>query len=331
METIYITGNGLQLKRRSRRIILKKSGKVVGEHPIHRLKRVVIFGNNQATTDLLSHLAKQGIDVAYLTTRGRLKFRIVSTHSKNIYLRLAQYQKFRDEEFCLSLARSLVKSKVKNQRTLMRRYKPYHGQELLAKGITQLNLYAKKPDTSSSFETLRGIEGNASKVYFDMFSLLVKKGFSFSGRKYHPSPDPVNALLSFGYTLVTNELAGLLEAHGFDPLLGFYHKIQYGRVSLAVDLVEQFRAPIIDRLVLYLINKRVIKPEDFENDKEHGVRMSNRAIKAYLGNYDQFVTSSFRDKLSSIRTNYRSIFKQQVLRLEKCLLNNEVFVPYFFY
>ena len=331
MESLYITDNGLVLKRRCGRIVAKKSGKSICEYRINRLRRLVIFGNNQVTTDLLSYLAKHGIDVSYLTARGRLKFHLVSPHSRNIFLRIAQFENFKDESFCLRLAQAIVRTKIRNQRAILMRYKPYREPGTLDRSAVILDEYARRSLEANSLDQLRGFEGNATKKYFKTYGSLIKSDFTFTGRKYHPPPDPVNALLSFGYTLVTNELVGLLEAHGFDPFIGFFHKLRYGRVSLATDLVEQFRAPVIDRLVLYLINKKVMSPRDFQRTDNGRIQMTRSALKTYLANYEQFVSSHFKDKHLSRRMNFRKIFKQQVRMLEGLLLHNAEYTPYLFY
>lgn len=176
-----------------------------------------------------------------------------------------------------------------------------------------------------------GAEGYASTVYFKAFGELIRGDFKFEKRDYYPPPDPVNALLSFGYMLVFNELSSILEAFGFDIYLGFLHSTRYGRESLATDMIEELRSPVVDRLVLYLINLGVIKPTSFTPTDGKGVRMDENAKKAYLKNYEKFMTASFIDYKTRERTTFRDIIRKNALQLEKCLLNNEEYKAFVFY
>ena len=151
----------------------------------------------------------------------------------------------------------------------------------------------------------------------------------------HPSPDPVNALLSLGYTLVTNELASLAEAIGFDPFIGFLHGFRYGRQSLPLDLVEEFRQPIVDMLTLNLLNKRVLSPDDFIIQKNKAMYLTKEGLKKYLAAYEKRMTKSFVDKTEDIGTgdgdkdiNFRDCLKRQVSRLQKTLLYKKEYVPF---
>jgi len=329
MQTIYVTDNGLQLKRKSNRIVLKKDGKIVEEIPILDLKRIMIFGNNQLSTELMRYLAGKGIEVAFLSTTGRFKFRLVPETSKNIYLRMAQHDRYRDREFRISLCRTVIKAKLKNQRSLLVRYQRNRPDADLERLIEALKAHMERVEPAESIEALMGVEGFGSRLYFEAFGKLLLGGFQFSKREYYPSPDPVNALLSFGYMMIFNELSGLLEACGFDIFLGFLHSTRYGRASLATDLMEDLRSPIVDRLVLYLINKGTIKPDQFTQvEDKKGMRMDDSALKTYLSNYENFMTASFQDASKEPRKSYREVLREKVLSLERALLNRSEYTPY---
>ena len=247
METIYLTDNGLQLKKQSERIVVKKEGRVQREIRIRDLKRILVFGNNQLSTQLLHALAKQGIEVGFISRQSRFKFRLVPETSKNIYLRQAQHDAYRDTHRRVELSRGMVSAKIHNQRSLLVRYRPDVD---LSPTLVELKRSIQRAAEQSSVAEIMGVEGFASKCYFKAYDRLVGGDFEFSGRKYYPPPDPVNALLSFGYMLIFYELSGLLKAHGFDAYLGFLHSIRYGRASLATDLMEDLRPAVFDRLVL---------------------------------------------------------------------------------
>ncbi|MEA1900268.1 MAG: CRISPR-associated endonuclease Cas1 [Thermodesulfobacteriota bacterium] len=331
MHTIYLTDNGLQLKKKSNRILVKKDGKTLEEITILDLKRVLIFGNNQVSTELMRHLASKGIEVAFLSSRGRFKFRIVPETSKNIYLRMAQHERYRDQSFRISFSKTLIEAKLKNQRSFLVRYQRNRPETNLKNSIESLKNYSRRVEQSKTIEEIMGLEGIGARVYFEAYGKLLLGGFEFSKREYYPPPDPVNALLSFGYMLLFNELSGLLEASGFDVFLGFLHSTKYGRASLATDMMEEFRSPITDRLVIYLINQGAVKLSHFTPKEKKGIRMNEAARKTFLANHERFMTASFVDVKSRKRKNYRQIIKERVFDIERTLLNNTDYTPYVFY
>ena len=331
VQTIYLTDNGIQLKRRSNRIVMKKEGKILEEIPVLDMKRIVIFGNNQLSTELMHFLADKGVEVAFLSYWGKFKFRIVPENTRNIYLRMAQHDLYRDRDFRASLSRTVVKAKLGNQRSLLIRYQRNRPEVDLQVSVAALKDYIDKADQADSVERLMGMEGIGSKVYFESYGKLLSGGFDFKGREYYPPPDPVNALLSFGYMLLFNEMLSLLEAFGLDVYLGFLHSVRPGRASLASDMMEDLRSPVIDRLVLYLINKGVVKPDQFtvsEEEKKKGIRMDDAARKAFLTNYERFMTARFQDPGIAKRVSYREIMKEKVGGLECALLNRAELKPY---
>ncbi len=331
METIYLVDNGLLLKRKSNRIVLKKDGKIVEEIPILDLKRIVIFGNNQLSTELMRYLAGRGIEVAFLSSTGRFKFRVVPETSKNIYLRMAQHDRYRDSAFRVSISRTIVKAKIKNQRSLLVRYQRNRSEVDLKKSLDALKNLVERTEQPDNIDGLMGVEGIASKTYFEAYGKLLAGGFEFSKREYYPAPDPVNALLSFGYMLLFNEFGGLLEACGFDIFLGFLHSTKYGRASLSTDMMEDLRSPVIDRLVLYLVNKGAIKSLQFsEVEGKKGARMDDAARKTFLSNYEKFMTARFLDSPTGNQTCFREVVKAKVLGLERAVLNRAEYMPYVF-
>lgn len=330
MKTLYIADNGLMLKKRSERIAVKKGNKIVEEIPVLDLKRLLIFGNNQVSTDLMRHLAGKGVEVAFLSAGGRFQFRVVPDDSKNIYLRMAQHRMYETPSFRLEWARTIVGAKLKNQRNLLLRSRKNRPGMDLDAPVAQLERSGRQAKTARSVEQLMGVEGNAAAVYFEAYGKLLTGGFTFDKRRYHPPPDPVNAMLSFGYMLVFNEFQSLLAGFGFDTFLGFLHSVKYGRASLATDMMEEFRSPVVDRLVLYLINLGVAKPDHFEA-KEKGVKMSDELRKAYLQNYEKFMTTPFVPYGNKEQTCFRDVFRANVRQLERCLLDNEKYDPFVFY
>jgi CRISPR-associated protein Cas1 len=176
----------------------------------------------------------------------------------------------------------------------------------------------EKVPTAESLESLQGFEGTAGAIYYKQFGKMLKT-VGFPGRKKHPSTDPANALLSLGYVMLGNEIASLLEARGFDPAIGFLHGIRYGRHSLALDLIEPFRQPVIDRLTLRLLNRRQVTPEDFEGG-ESGVRLVPEAFKRYLGLYEDHLRGESEGAGSP---TWRERLRQQVDSLKEMVMAGE--------
>lgn len=333
METIYLTDNGLQLKRRSNRIVLKKEGRIIEEIAILDLKRILIFGNNQLSTELMRYLAGKGVEVAFLSSAGRFKFRLVPETSKNIYLRMAQHERYRDREFRVSISRAIVKAKLKNQRSLLVRYQRNKPEVELKGPLSAMKGFIEGLDQVSAIEGLMGVEGIGAKAYFEAYGRLLAGGFEFLKREYYPAPDPVNALLSFGYMLLFNELSSLLEACGFDVFLGFLHSTRYGRASLSTDMIEDLRSPVVDRLVLFLINRGAVRPSQFSAAESggKGVRMDDAARKTFLLNYEKFMTACFHDPETGKRKNFREVMREKVIGLERAVLNRAEYKPYVYY
>lgn len=331
LRTIYLTDNGVLLKKKSNRIILKKENKVLEEIPVLDLKRVLIFGNNQVSTELMRFLAGKGIEVAFLSGHGKFMFRLVPETSKNIFLRLAQHERYRDPAYRRRLGQVLVEAKLKNQRSVLIRYQRNQPRVDLNNSIEFIKKCSEEVFQKEDVEEIRGMEGIASKTFFEAYGRLLQGGFQFIRREYYPPPDPVNALLSFGYMLLFNEITSLLEASGFDVFLGFLHGLRYGRASLATDMIEELRSPVIDRLVLYLVNKGVIKPDQFGGDKEKKVKMTDEARKSFLMNYEKFMTAPFLDKGDNKNKTYRNVLGERVKALELSLLENVEYRPYYFY
>lgn len=287
MNVVYLTTAGTSVRRKGDRLQVWQRDEKIDDLRLFDLDRLVLVGPVQVTTQALALLLDRGIDVSFLTGRGRLRGSLVSTASRNVYLRLAQFDRFRDEPFRLALSQQIVTGKLVVQRRLLARYARNHPERLEPGCVDQIRALEHRVRTAETVDETRGFEGAGAAVYYRQFGRMLTT-VGFPGRKKHPSTDPANALLSLGYVLVGNELAALAEAQGFDPAIGFLHGIRYGRQSLALDLVEVFRQPIVDRLTLRLFNRGQLTPADFEGG-ERGLRLSPLALKRYFGYYEDFL------------------------------------------
>lgn len=319
MANVYITEQGAVLSKTGDRLIVRKEGETLLDVPCDEVDAVLIFGNVQFTTQAVHELFEHGIEMALLTRTGRLVGQITSPTSKNIELRVAQFDRYRDQEFRMGLSRTLVQGKVSNCLNMTRAFSFNHPERDFTEEIDGMRSLNDRIASASAIDSLMGIEGTAARIYFGAFGKMVLGEFQFDGRKKHPAPDPVNALLSFAYTLMFNEIMGLLDGIGFDPYVGFLHSPEYGRASLASDILEEFRASA-DRLTLSLVNNRVFKEDDFyRNPKGDGVYLMREALKRYFAHYERYLAREFTHPDTNETSTLRKCFRLQAERLSNTI------------
>ncbi len=331
MATLYITEQGSILRKTGDRIIVEKDDQVLLEVPCHKVDTVLIFGAVQVTIQALSELLEHEIELALFTRHGRLKGQLTPIKSKNIVLRVAQFERARENGFTLQTARELVRAKIGNAVAVLRRFAYNHPERKAALDaeVTRLQTHLMSLDEVQDLPSLNGLEGIAGRAYFAGFSQMILADLPFPGRRRRPAPDPINALLSFGYTLVGNELHSLLDGMGFDPYLGFLHQIDYGRPSLALDLLEEFRHPLVDRLTLTLINKRILQEADFTLDSTSGsMYLKPDAMKVYFRYFERWMLEERVDALDGQTVGFRRAFQLQAQRLAEAIRNGAVYQPF---
>jgi len=317
MSTVYILEQGTKVEKKSKLLIVKKDEKVLLEIPEFKVERVFIFGNVQLTTQAIKFLLESGIDTAFFTIYGKLVGKLISIDSKNIMLRLAQYKAFNNEEFKLLIAKNIVEGKIKNMRTVLQKYNRNHPETNFSDLINELENYINELKYKTRISTVIGIEGCASATYFKAFGKMFRRELQFTVRSKRPPKDPINALLSLGYMLITSEMFSIVSAMGFDPYLGFLHSVEYGRQSLALDLIEEFRQVVIDRLTLEIINKEILKEEDFE-EKEGGIYLKEDSMRKYFEHYERRMLTSFQDEDGN-EINFRKMFLKQAQKFAKSI------------
>lgn len=266
---LYVQEPGSHVGKRSEHLIVRKDGKEMTRVPMHAIRQLVVFGNVQVSTQALETLATNDIPVAYLTGYGRFIGTFAPSMPKNVGLREAQFRRFADAAECLLLSKAVVRGKLINQRALLMRSLRGDGDrgsdEPSAQALAEL---IRRLDGVSSLESLLGMEGQGAALYFGEFRRFLRKqppgrGFEFTSRNRRPPRDPVNALLSFAYAMLTKDCFAAISTVGFDPYKGFFHSNRHGKPSLALDLMEEFRPVIADSVVLTLINNEMLTPTDF--------------------------------------------------------------------
>lgn len=321
MATLYITEQSSIIRKASDRLVIEKDDAVVAEISCLELDTVFLFGNVQVTTQALSEMLDHGIELALFTRGGKLRGQLTPPKAKNIRLRIKQYQASRSEDFCLQWAHEIVDAKIANSAEMLRRQRRNHPQAIALESVQALEALRVRAQTADSLQELLGVEGAAASRYFQALAAGVPAEAGFSGRNRRPPRDPFNALLSFGYVLVGNEIQALLDGMGFDPYLGFYHQLEYGRPSLALDLLEELRAPLVDRFSLGLLRLRVFKPEDFGQTPERGVYLQGEALRRYFREYEEELNRPF--SAGDQPVSFRQIFRRQAERLARSLTQGE--------
>ena len=316
---VYVQEQGAVVGKSGDEIVVKKKGNKVADAKLFETSQVSLFGNVQISTQTVQELCRRGIPVVYLSTGGWYYGMTVGTMHKNVELRLHQYRVASDKEQSLSIARRFISSKIRNCRTMLRR----NGSKIAAETLRQLRESANTAEIVSSAEELLGVEGNAARVYFQSFSSMIKTAgirehFDFSTRNRRPPLDPVNAMLSLAYSLLTKDLAVALFSVGFDPHLGFFHRPRYGRPSLALDLMEEFRPIVADSTVINVINNGIIRESDFIG-RGLGVALKSDARRQFILAYERRMDQLIRHPVFGYQISYRRVLEVQARLLARFL------------
>jgi CRISPR-associated protein Cas1 len=267
VKTVYVVHDGATLRREGDRLQVRVRRELRDEIHTAGLRQLVLMGNITLTPAAMALIVQRGIDAVLLGPRGNYRGRIHGTLSSNVTLRLAQYRVLTDGPSALDLARRIVAAKIATGRELLLRHVRRRPElERVRAAARAMRFSAARLDLCTTLDAVRGCEGAASAQYFAVLGdLIVQPGFGFDGRSRRPPLDPVNALLSLGYTLLANAVQAAVEIVGLDPHLGALHAPLAGRPSLVCDLMEEHRAPMVDALVIGAINKGAFTPADFED------------------------------------------------------------------
>jgi len=328
MSTLYINQNDCLVKKVDERLKVIQGKETLIDIPLIKISQVVIFGRVTVTPEVFFELSQRRISLCYLSEFGKYKTRLETNFSKNILLRIAQYQAYFSEEKKCALAAAFVKGKLLNYRNAILRLQRESDLDLSAP-VNRIKEMIKKAAKSESVDQIRGYEGAGSADYFALFPKMIKnEDFKFYRREKHPPPDSVNALLSLGYGLLRNDLDAAINIVGFDPYLGYLHSDRYGRASLSLDLMEEFRAILVDSVVLQMVNRRQISPDDFSEEFNGSVMLKEEARKKFFKCYEQRKLTEFRHPYFNYQVNYIRCFELQARILAKYLSGEiEEYIP----
>lgn len=324
--TLYVTTQGSYLAKEGEAVVVRVDKETRLRVPVHAIEGIVCFGQVGLSPYLMGFCAERGVTISFLTDHGRFLARVHGPVSGNVLLRREQYRRADDSGESAEIARAAVLGKIANCRQVLLRAQRDHSEKHEGKTITRnagrLAQYARKLATPQPLNEIRGIEGEASKSYFGSFDALItaqKQGFAFRGRNRRPPTDNVNCLLSFVYTLLVHDCRSALEGVGLDPQVGFLHRDRPGRPSLALDMMEEFRAPFADRLVLSLINRQQVQAKDFQKSQGGGVTMKDGARKDLLIAYQKRKQDELVHPFLGEKVKVGLLFHVQALLLSRFL------------
>jgi CRISP-associated protein Cas1 len=325
MATLYLTEqyHYVKLEGEALRVQAPRGSSDVIRVPLNKIEQVMVLGDITLTTPALHALLERRIPVHYLTARGRSRGALLADWGKNTGVRLAQYALFGDTERSFAAARACVAGKLLNARTIILRYARSRDESNPAlqeaadqiqhclRAMARLSPPADTSDRMHGLGPLLGLEGSATAAYYKAFAMIVKGDWQFSGRVKRPPTDPINALLSFGYTVLTNQVVSLVHAVGLDAGLGVLHRPGFGKPALALDLVENFRPVIADSVIITMINTGQIQANDFEEELG-AYRLRDAARRAFLEKLEARLNEKIRHPVFNYQISYRRCIELQI-------------------
>jgi len=325
---LYVTAQGSRLTRVGERLTVRdREGRILQDIPFFRVRQVLCHGTVEASHAVLTALLRPNIDLVFLTLDGRLKGRISNLQPRAVECRMKQYEKACDPAFRLAMARSLVRGKLQNARTWLMRQNRNRDQEL-ARQVLGLSNCLDSLAGATTVDELMGLEGMAGKYHFEAFRLILKQDLGFTGRIRRPPTDPVNAMLSFGYTLLFQRVWSAVETAGLDPMLSNLHGIEDRRPSLALDLMEEFRTLIVDVVVAGIVNRIDAVPGDFVRTDGKGVRMTREMLARFVHRFQERLNDQVSHPVSGQSYAYKDILLQQAWQYKSVVTGErETYLP----
>ena len=322
MGTLYIAEQGAVLTKTDGRLLIRKGRKVLQDIPAIHVEQIVLFGNVHLTTPAMAFALNEGIDIAFLSSYGTYRGRLQPAWTKDARLRQRQCRVFSDPRRRLVLARQLVHGKLHNMAALCHRQRPQKAPGTIRAAVGRLVQLDKKTANATNLAVLRGWEGIASATFYHVFSTLLRPELGFRSRNRRPPRDPVNALLSLGYTLLFNTFYAMINIVGFDPYLGIFHETKRGHAALASDLMEEWRSIIVDSLVLSMVNHRELGPEHFLC-LDGQIRLTKEGLGRFLKRYDARLASKIQHPRLNQRMSYRRCIELQTRHLADVINNDK--------
>ncbi len=295
MATLYVQEQGAIVRKRDNQIIITRNGTILQEIPLSKIDQIVLMGRGvQMSTALLVELLSRGIPVMLTNQHGSRHYATLTAGPSRFgALRLRQSQLVVDPGWALELARAMITAKLAAQRAVL----ASTGWTVAGKAIAQIEAAARQLSGATTLDEVRGFEGAAAAAYFGAWRAMFQQNWSFQGRAFYPPPDPINALLSFGYTLLLHDVLTAVQFTGLDPYLGVFHAIEAGRPSLALDLMEEFRPLVVDRMVLELVSTNAIRRDQFAPagpERPNAIYLTAEARRMVVNRYETVMQTTAR-------------------------------------
>lgn len=327
MPPLYLVQQNAKVRIQNRRITVVREQEDGDEEtlvslPLAHVDQVVIFGNVGLTTPAIDALLAQNCEVVFLTQNGEYRGRLTGEMTPHVPLRRAQYQRLSSSGFTLQMAAGFVAAKLNHQRVLLRRHNRDLQDPLIEDAVTQLGEVIEGLPRRTQLSSLRGAEGAATAAYFGAFRRFFAPEWRFHERNRRPPADPVNVLLSFGYTLMAQVASGAVSAVGLDPYAGFLHEVVYNRPALALDLLEEFR-PVVDGIVLWVCRSGQLTPADFSpGPPERPVILGESGQRRFLQAYEQRMEQTFTHPRRGQKLTLRQCVLEQARQIAACILED---------
>lgn len=324
MATLYVTEPGSRVEKEYRRLLVTLKDEVLMAVPLVQVSEVVLVGGTGITVPAMLSLLDHDVGLSLVNRSGRLRGRLQPAEMRNTALRRMQYQRAVQPDFCLEITRTIVNAKLANCRTFAMRI-------LRKPALTRLPVYPKlrgslqrleddlhKVREAQTIDRLRGFEGSGTRAYFSIFRAGLDEGFKFERRQRRPPRDAINAMLSLGYTLLTGAMITAAAIAGLDAYSGFFHAEKYGRPSLALDLIEEFRPIIVDPVVAALANKNMLREKDF-NISTDGVFLEKKGLRVFFTQFTRRLNTVVRHPVSDHPLTYQKCFEVQARQMRKAI------------
>ncbi len=328
MPPLYVIqqGSKIRIHNRNIQVELEEDGhpQVLLRTPLGHVSQVVLFGNIGLTTPAIDTLLGENVEVVFLTQDGDFRGRLNASLTPHVPLRRAQYRSLDQPAFCLDMAKAFVNAKLQHQRALLMR----HNRELqdpeINSAIDQMAAAIREVERKTALSSLRGLEGASSAAFFSGYRRLFDPIWKFSTRQRRPPPDPVNVMLSLGYTLLAQLANSAVQTVGLDPYAGFLHEYVYNRPALALDLMEEFR-PVVDGIVLWCCRSGQLTPADFvDGPPERPVVLNERGLKVFIQAFEQRFDGKYTHPASEQRLPMRQCLVEQARLAAGCVANGQV-------
>ncbi len=325
LKTLYLMEHGSVLGKEYERFVVKRKGLVIKEIPAIHVDQIMVFGNSQLTTQVMQFCLQQRIPIYLLSGKGRFYGMVDSFDTEPVLLHREQFLRADDPTFCLTLAKQIVKGKIANSRLLLKRHARNKEAPAFEKAANELKRIIKQLETASTLDQLRGYEGNAARIYFQSLVATLDSAWGFKKRKKRPPTDPVNALFSYGYTLLFYNIYTFIRTRGLNPHVGYLHPMRMGHPALASDMMEEFRSIVVDSVVFNLVFNHKLTPDDFiiPETADEPCLLTPKARGIFVRYLETKLNAPIRHPNSQLQLDYRRCMEHQINHLAAVIRQTE--------